>query len=231
MLKKASMLSISVLLTIIVFIATTAVQRFFVKFEPVVKVLVAAQEIQANRPIDRFMFKTAEVPINLVMNMKVVKNFEDIKEHYAVEPIHAGEILLDQAIALKNEVKIIEAEKGKEKVSVKLKAPEHAVSYQIRTGDKVNLYFTGKYGIIKKLDNQTATAEVSYNNNYDYTVRLLENIRILGVFDENGNALNNTTRDVKVDTVIFEVSPDMARTINNLRGQGTFDITGLPYAD
>ncbi len=232
MIKRINMISLSVVLTIIVFIATTAVQRFFVSYEPTVKVLVAVQDIQANRSLDRFMFKTAEAPVSLVMNLKVIKKLEDIRDRYSVETIHKGEILRDEAIAFKNEVKIIEVEQGKEKISIKVRAPENAVSYQIKAGDKVNLYFTGRYGLIKYL---SAKKEIYLPNsqnlkNDDYSsVKILDNLPVLGIFDDNGNALGDSRRDAKIDTVVFAVSHEDSIMINSLKGQGTFDITGLPY--
>lgn len=234
MIKKLNMISVTVVLTIIVFVATTAIQRFFVAYEPMVKVLVAVQDIQVSRPLDRFMFRMADIPISLAVNAKVVKRFDDIQGHYSTEPIHKGEILLDDAIALKNEIKIIEVGKGQEKISVKLKAPENAVSYQIKTGDKVNLYFTGKYGAIRKL---TASKD-SYlpyidgmKDDYYCTIRILEKAELLGIFDEEGNGLSDAQRDVKIDTVIFAVSPEDAKIINNFKGQGSFDLTGLSYSE
>ncbi len=232
MIKKLNMISVSVVLTVIVFFATTAVQKIFVDYEPTVKVLVAVQDIQVNRPLDRFMFKTLDVPLSLVMNLRVIKRIEDIRDHYSVEPIHKGEILRAEAVALRNEIKIIEVGEGQEKVSVKIKAPENAVSYQIKTGDKVNLYFTGRLSVIKNL----ASSRDSYipenvdSRDSDYgTVRLLESVNILGVFDEEGNALSDTQRNIKIDSVVFGVGHEDAKIINNLKGQGVFDITGLPY--
>lgn len=232
MIKRINMISLSVILTIIVFIATTAVQRFFVSYEPTVKVLVAVQDIQANRPLDRFMFKTAEAPLSLVMNLKVIKKLEDIRDRYSVETIHKGEILRDEAIALKNEVKIIEVEQGKEKISIKVRAPENAVSFQIKAGDKVNLYFTGRYGLIKYLGAQKEiylpNSQALKDDDYS-TVKILDNSPVMGIFDDNGNALGDSQRDAEIDTVVFAVSHEDSIMINSLKGQGTFDITGLPY--
>lgn len=232
MVKRISMLSVSIGLTVVVFIVTTAVQRFFVNYEPTVRVLAADREIQANRPIDKYAVKTIDVPLSMVINLKVAKRLEDIQEHYAVEPIHRGEIIREEAIAMKNEVKIIEVEQGKEKVSVKIKAPENAVSYQLKTGDKVNLYFTGRYGIVSKIcPNGTIQLQPGQAfNNDDYCIaRLLENVPVQGIFDSNGSRLGDAQRDGKIDTMVFSVSHKDAGIINNLKSQGTFDVTGLPY--
>jgi hypothetical protein len=232
LIKKLNLLSLSFVLTVSVFIATTAVQRVFVAYEPTVKVLVAAQDIQVNRPVNKFMFKQVNVPLNVVMNFKVLKNFDDISGQYSTEYIHNGEILRDEAIALKNEVKIIEIEPGREKVSVKLKAPENAVSYQIKTGDKVNLYFTGRNRLVKSLCSNKETsspAALDIRDESYSTVKLLDTTSILGIFDETGNSLSDIQRNAKIDTVVFSVNHQDSILISNLKDQGTFDITGLPY--
>lgn len=228
------MLFLSAILTIVIFIITTAAQRIFVHYEPTVKVACAAQDIPVNKLLDAYMFNIIDVPLNMVMNLKVIRNPEDVRNHYSLEPIHKGEILRYEAIAEKGEIKIIPVETGKEKVSVKLKAPENAISYQVRTGDFVRLYFTGRY---EDLKNITAVREYYTSGEKDIagdklcTVKLLEKAVIMGAFDNNGAALGDYTRREKVDTVIFAVSPQEAMIINNCKGQGTFDITGLPYQE
>lgn len=228
------MLLLSAVLTIVVFIVTTAVQKVFVHYEPTVKVVCAAEEIRPNKLLDTYMFSTAEVPLSMVMNLKVIKNLEEVKDHYSTEPVHKGEILRAEAIASKGEVKIIPIEKGREKISVKLKTPENAISYQVRTGDIVRLYFTGRY---EELKNLAANRELYMSGNKepaedDYcTVKLLDSAVVLGVFDSSGAALGDYARREKVDTVVFSVAHEEALAINNCKGQGTFDITGLPYQE
>jgi len=228
------MLVLSAVLTVVIFIITTTVQRIFVNYEPTVKVVSAIKEIQPNKMLDAYMFNTIDVPLNMIMNMKVVKKLEDVQNHYSIEPIHKGEILRDEAIAAKGEVKMIPVEQGKEKVSVKLKAPENAISYQVSTGDVVRLYFTGRYGDLK---NTTASREFYISGEKGIggdvfcTVKLLEKAVVLGVFDNSGAALGNYARREKVDTVVFSVTHEEALIINNCKGQGVFDITGLPYQE
>lgn len=234
MVRRINMLILSAVLTVIIFIITTAVQRIFVHYEPTVRVVSAVKDIQENKILDTYMFKTIEVPLSMVVNLKVVKKPEDVQDHYSMEPIHKGEILLDQAIASKGEVKIIPVEPGKEKVSVKLKAPENAISYQVKTGDIVRLYFTGRYEDLKNLAQAKEfymSAEKGLGGEDFCTVKLLENAVVLGVFDNSGIALGDYARKEKVDTVVFSTTHEEALAINNCKGQGSFDITGLPYLE
>lgn len=232
--RRINMLALSAVLTIIIFVITTAVQKAFVHYEPTTKVVLAIKDIQSNKMLEPYMFKIADVPLSLVMNIKAVKKLEDAQGHYSLEPIHKGEILLEQAIASKGEVKIISVEPGKEKISVRLKAPENAISYQVRTGDNVRLYFTGRYSELKNitLKKEFYMSSQNYAGGEDYcTVKLLENAVILGAFDNNGAVLGDYARREKVDTVVFSVDHEDALMINNCKGQGVFDITGLPYKE
>lgn len=226
------MLVLSAVLTLVIFVVTTAIQRIFVHYEPTEKVVLAIKDIQPNKMLDTYMFKLVDVPLSMVMNVKAVKKLEEVQNHYSIEPIHKGEILLDQAMASKGEVKIIPIEIGKEKISVKLKAPENAISYQVRTGDVIRLYFTGRYSELKNIISKREFYMSGEGNTggEDYcTVRLLENVVVLGVFDNSGVALGDYARREKVDTVVFSVGHEDALMINNCKGQGVFDITGLPY--
>lgn len=58
-----------------------------------------------------------------------------------------------------------------------------------------------------------------------YTSKIIENEEILGIYDANGIS-SDDERFLKPDTIILSVSTAKAQLINNLRSQGTFDITG-----
>jgi len=57
------------------------------------------------------------------------------------------------------------------------------------------------------------------------TAKILENTEILGIYDENGRGYENADFS-KPDTIVIAVEPIIAEMVNNLRNQGTFDITG-----
>ena len=62
------------------------------------------------------------------------------------------------------------------------------------------------------------------NDNSMYTTCLLRDTEILGIYDENGRSSEND-KFSGVDTVVIAVDSNMAKLINNLRSQGTFDLT------
>jgi hypothetical protein len=57
------------------------------------------------------------------------------------------------------------------------------------------------------------------------TAKIIENIESLGIYDEMGRSYENSNFS-KLDTIVIAVQPKVAEMINNLRTQGTFDITG-----
>jgi len=99
------------------------------------------------------------------------------------------------------------------------------VSYQLKSKDRIHLYFTGRTGVIRDSFNHYGLKlEKVEDDNTMQTVKLIENVEILGVYDEFGlNCEENDSRTP--DTIVLGVSAKEAEIINNLRNQGIFDIT------
>ena len=112
-----------------------------------------------------------------------------------------------------------------EKIAVKIKGPENAIAYQVKPKDRIHLYFTGKSNVVKDtfLRFGIPTYDVE-NINSLITTKIVENIEILGIYDELGNSYESDEFS-KLDTIVIAVEPNVANMINNLRNQGTFDIT------
>jgi len=217
--KKINIIICSILFSLILFLILTVVQKKMIKYEPQVNVLIATQEINIDQKLEAKMFKSVLAPIGIVKTDSVLDKIND--DMYAREKIHNGQILLKEDIGSKDELKILNNELGCETIAIKLKGPENAISYQIKPGDKVNVYFTGKYVSVLSL----GIYDSSPTEGKMYTSKILENEEILGIFDSNGISYNDE-RFLKPDTIILSVSYEQAKIINNLRNQGTFDITG-----
>ena len=54
------------------------------------------------------------------------------------------------------------------------------LSYQIKRGDRVNLYFTGKYEVVEKMINKFPKVLVGSLS----TVQIFDNEEILGIYDK-----------------------------------------------
>lgn len=218
--KRISIIGISLTISIILFFTLIWIEKRIINYEPKVQALIALEDIEENKLLKESMFKTFNVPLSLSLNADMNVDLEKIKEKFSRDKIYKGQILLKADIGDKEELRIIESSEGREKIAVKIKNPENGISYQIKPKDKVNLYFTGKYSSIKDF-----IGDKSFSDNTIYTFKILENYEVLGTFDEKGASIN-LSEFSKIDTVIFGVTPDKAKLINNLRNQGVFDITG-----
>ncbi|MBQ7667961.1 MAG: SAF domain-containing protein [Clostridia bacterium] len=217
--KKINIIICSLVSSILLFFILTGVQNKIINYEPKGNIFIAVREINANQKITDEMVKKVLAPISMIDGNVVSQKLP--ADIYARENIHIGQILLKNTVGGKEELKILDKELGYETISIKLKGPENAISYQIKQGDKVNLYFTGKY--VSALSLGLYDAENIEGKMY--TAKLLENREILGIYDANGVSSNNESF-VKPDTIVMNVTYDEAKLINNLRNQGTFDITG-----
>lgn len=223
--KKINILIISGTVAIILFILLTVIQNKIINREDTISVFVSNADVLRDSLIDESKYKEINVPVSLVMNADVVLNSSELKGKYAKEKLNKGQIIFKDDVAEKEELKIIESKDGLEKISIKIKSPENALSYQVKPNDIVQIYFTGKIGLV-------ADTFTKYGVNFDnyvesnslQTEKLMENIELLGIYDEAGRNYDNSEY-AGLDTIVVAVEPKKAEMINNLRTLGTFDIT------
>jgi len=223
--KKINLFIISGISAVILFLILTLLEGQFINKEPVKTVFIVGNTIGKDEKILANEIKEVEVPLYLITNTDAIVNRDDLNDKYAVNDIYKGEILFKQNVASKEELKIVEAEDGLERISINIKNPENAVSYQIRPEDRIHLYFTGRTGMIRDSFSKYGLSLKSVeNDNSVQTIKILENVEILGIYDELGRSYSSDGFN-KLDTVVLGVSQEKAEMINNLREQGVFDIT------
>jgi len=223
--RKIMIMGISFGLTIIIFLGLVIFEKRLVNYSPKKTNLIALEDIQIGEKLSKDMFIEQDIDISLVTNG--VGSFGEIDGLYAKENIYKGQILSKREIDTKENLKIIEVPEGLEKIAVKIKSAENGVGYQLKKGDRVNLYFTGRYSVIKDsiIGLETSPVVISDENSM-CTVKLLDKSEMLGIFDESGRNIIESDFG-KVDSIVFAVDNAKAKVINNLRSQGTFDITGV----
>lgn len=223
--KKINVLVISISGAVILFVILTVLQGKIVKRETTMIVYMANTDVSRDTAIEENAFKEVEVPAYLVADGGAVTNSKDLIGKYAKEPINKGQIIFKQDIAKKSELKIIEAEAGLERIAVKIKNAENAVAYQIKPQDRVHLYFTGKSNVIDSaLEGYGISVKKNLPDNALKTEKIISDIEILGIYDEMGRGSDNSEFS-GVDTIVIAVDSSKSELINNLRTQGTFDIT------
>lgn len=223
--KKINILVISGCFAIILFVVLTVLQNKMVKKEVTIPVYMANVDIAPDKKINKSDYKEVIVPVSLTIEGNIVLNEKDLEDKYAKSIINKGQIIFKQDIASKEELKIIEAVDGLERIALKIKSSENAVAYQIKPKDRIHLYFTGKSSVVKKIFSKYG---IDYDNNVEdsllQTEKIVEDIEILGIYDETGRQYENSNFS-KLDTIVIAVDSKTAQLLNNLRTQGTFDIT------
>ena len=223
--KRINILILSGSIAIILFIVLTVLQNKIIDKEECISVFVSNIDVPRDSAITGEDYKEVKVPMSLVMNANIVINGDELKGKYAKDKINKGQIIFKEDIAEKDELKIIESEFGLEKVSIKIKSPENALSYQIKPNDIVQLYFTGKTSLVSApFSKYGIPFDALAESNSLQTEKLINDIELLGIFDEAGRSYESSGYS-GLDTIIVAVEPRKAEMLNNLRTLGTFDIT------
>lgn len=223
--KKINILIISGVSAVILFVLLTILQGKLINKERTVTAYISTVDLLRDSKINENCYKLVEIPVSLALDSKIIMDNKELNGKYAKENINKGQLLFEQDIGEKDELKIIDAENGLERIAVKIKASENAVAYQIKPKDRIHLYFTGKTGVIK---NTFSKYGLEFDNNAEdnslQSKKIISDIEILGIYDENGKGYENSEFS-KLDTIVIAVDSKTAEMINNLRSQGTFDIT------
>lgn len=223
--NKINVLIITIILTVILFSISTYMQRKIIDYEPTIKCLILKEDIMANTKITEDNVKLIDMPITVVANTKIVQGYNEIKELYSKDNIYAGQILIAKQFDTKENLSIFEWEEEKEKISIKIKSPENATSYQLREGSIINIYSTIRADLATKF--LTEKERNIIGDEYDgyIVIKMLENVKVLGVFDANGIQVTQNGVDYIPDSMLIAVTPEEAKNINLIRDIAIFNIT------
>lgn len=217
-LEKTNLIIIALICALIVFVVLTLVQNKIINYEAQVKVFIANKEIEKEVKIDEKDFEQCYIPESLAKRLLAITKIPT--NMYTKTNMYKGQFLISTLIGSKEELKIVEGGENKEKISIEIGDLAGMLSYQIKKGDKVNLYFTGKYEVIEKMINKFSQLLMGNLS----TVQILDNEEILGVYDKNG--VSSESEDfLEPNTIIFGVTKEKAEIINNFRSQGEFYLT------
>lgn len=228
--NKIGLLGITFVLTIIVFSISTYAQKKLINYEPVISCLILKENIAENTKVSEEIFFIDEIPISSVGTSAVVKSYEEIDGLYAKDNIFKGQIAIRNQFDTKENLSIYEVESGKEKISIKIVAPENGLSYAIKTNSKVNIYATIRSDYAKNFC--TEKERLTIGDEFDgYTViKIIDSVDVLGVFNIDGIEIDSY-EDGNIDSIMIAVTPEDAKEINVLREIATFSVTGLPVPE
>lgn len=215
---RIKLLIITAIFTFIVFGILTLIQNKLINYEEQIKVFVANSEIKKETKLNKDNFDECYLPEGLAKELNVLTKIP--ANMYTKTDMYKGQFLIASLIGTKEELKIVEGGKNKEKISIEVGDVASMLSYQIKRGDRVNLYFTGKYEVVEKMISKFPKVLVGSLS----TVQILDNEEILGIYDKNGIS-SESEEFLEPHTVIFGVTKENAEIINNFRTQGEFYLT------
>mgnify|MGYP003571311532 CR=1 FL=1 len=225
--KKVSLLILSLILTIVVFIVSTNMQRKLVNFVPTIKCMVVKEDVEKYTMLNENVISYVEMPIEIVANVKIVQDINEIKDLYLKDKLYKGQIVLANQFDTKENLNIFMVEDGMEKISIKIKNSENASSFILKEDSNINLYATISNDYANSPIFDGFEKQVVGDENSGYTViKLLSNTKILNTFNENGEYISKVN-EKNIDTILLSVSPDIALKINLIRDIATFNLTEL----
>lgn len=228
--KKINILVITFVLTIIIFMISTNMQKALIDYEPQINCLILNQDITANQKISKEMFVQKSIPLSIVNTSSVVTSYEQIDGLYARDNILKSQIAMKDQFDTKENLSIYEVENGKEKISIRIASPENGLSYAIKQNSKISLYATFRSDYAKNFSIEKE--RLTIGDEYDgYTViKLIDSVKVLGVFNIDGIEVDNY-EDGNIDSIMIAVTSEDAKEINLIREIATFSVTGLSDAE
>ena len=225
--KKVSLLILSLVVTIVVFLVSTNMQRKLVNFVPTIKCMVVKNDIEKNEVLNESDVSYVDMPIEIIANVKIVQNIDEIKDLYLKDKIYKGQIVLANQFDTRENLNVFKVEEGMEKISIKIKNSENATSFILKEGSMVNLYATLSNEYANSSIFQDFEKQVIGDEYTGYTViKLLSNVKVLDTFNENGEYISKIS-EKNIDTILLSVSNDIATKINLIRDIATFNVTEL----
>lgn len=176
-------------------------------------------------------FKQIKLKENDIITNLGIFITDKIENYVPRKDLSKGCILLKEDVIEKNEYN--KSAEDTEIISIKISNPEDIVSYQIEKNSIVNLYYTGKLklakGILEDIDLPSIATKNSNIDSEYVTIKLIENIKVIDLFDKYGNVIERgnyvKNEASKIDTIMFELKKDLVIKINNLKKYGEFSIS------
>lgn len=193
---------------------------------------ILKKDIQRGEKITQDMVDTVMVDLTNNFDLTMYynkKSLNTIIGNISNNDYKEGELLLKSMLV--NEQEYLSANKEKEIISLKLTDGTDSVSYKIRKGNIVNIYYTGKSNQAEGILNLNSIENVASSSKTDgfTSILLLENMKIIDVFDKYGNKMDyskiKSNDNTLIDTIVIEVDRKNALKINNLKNYGKFSVS------
>ncbi len=147
------------------------------------------------------------ITLDNVYKTKVSKIYSDNIEsnpinQVAKDYVNEGKIIFKDNLCSKDNIDSL----NKQMIAIKIEKYDSVLVKYILEEMYVNLYY---------IDNLKPT-EIS---------KIYEKIKVVDIYDENGNSIELNYKSAKVDSIVIEVDKEVAKEIKVLQTKGTFEIS------
>lgn len=221
--NKKYVLIILIIAIFIYFIITYIYFNFITK-DNIENVIVIKEDLYRGQKIEEKSYIQVSIRSGNINN---VASVDDISNKVLNCDLKRGQILLkDYCI---NAEEYISSTNLKEIICLNIENSDDFVSYQVAKDSTVNVYYTGKTELATSIAEEINVSNVKSNDNTGYiSFKLLENVKIIDVFDKYGNKVDKKKENMdKIDvySIMIEVEKEMITRINNLKNYGKFSLS------
>lgn len=155
-----------------------------------------------------------DLKIITVLSKEDMKNTfnVDYLDKVAKENLSKGQILSNNDITEKEEPP--KTEDKYEYVSIEIKDLSQSVAYQLKKGNKINVYFTSR-----DIAGENSSQSIVQNTK---TIKVLENKKIIGLFDASGNEV---VGQGVYNAIVLRLTDEEAVNIYSIKEEGNFNIS------
>lgn len=172
--------------------------------------------------VTKDVYKGEKIPESIIQTVKIERKNDmekyqniDISGKVASKNITSGKILENEDLTNDN---VENVDESYEYVTIDIKNASDGLAYQLKKGDKVSLYYTLKD---KEINTVSFSENVTSNIEKVKTIRLFEELEVIGLFDVSGNEIKEIGQ---FSNIMFRVDKNDAMTIANIKNEGTFSV-------
>ena len=232
--RFGSLLAVFILVLLLV-VTEIVIIKSASKYEPQVGVVFAKTRIPERTVITPDMMELRDVDLSFVHRMSL-RSISDATSKRTGMDIEAGEMVLSGKLK-SEEMEVIEVkDRNKKLFSVEFKC-DQANGWWLLTDQKVDIiYIPDEISVIgaasdagaAKGNEALAATPIDDSAKVRDKIRVLEDIRIAALIDENGKLLKNNGRATLPRYVSFEVTDEQVGLLAYAKGHGRLELSVVP---
>lgn len=185
-----------------------------------VKVPIALKEIKIGEKINNTNTKWINVKKDIEIN-NIYKNLisvDELKKYVASKEVTRGQVINKSNLVLNEEY--LANEKGYQYIALPISSSDNGVSYKIKKGDNITVYYTAKRRNVEAVLKEKLKMYSTENMDGMVTCKLYENIQVISV----NNSIGQEVEDNTITDIVIRLSEQDAMLLANLKEQGTFTL-------